>query len=167
LRVMAAAFLLALSAGDVRTLTNEVVEIPAKEWRYVEVSVKQVPVTVRCEFHVISGTGPARVELVNAEGLENWKQGRQETKGFAASGKDAGFNHVVSVPDEYAVLVDNPEREPLTVRLRVALDSSERGRPQAKYLTPERRLAVILISATVFFAMAGYSAKKLLSVIRS
>ncbi|HLM98758.1 MAG TPA: hypothetical protein VK335_05730 [Bryobacteraceae bacterium] len=163
---MNAAVLLALFAPESQTLTDEVFQIPAKEWRYVDVAVKHVPVTVDCEFHVTSSTGAVRVELVNAEGLNDWKQGHRDTKDSGAFRGQASFSRMISVPDDYAVVVENSGRSPATVRLRVSLDASGRGLPQARYLSPQKRLVVIAISATVFLAIVSYSAKKLLTVMR-
>ncbi len=162
---MSAAVLLALVAPGLQTLTDEVFQIPAKEWRYVAVTVKQVPVTVDCDFRVISGAGAVRAALVNADGLDDWKQGNRSAA--SAPAPRGGFSRTVSVPDEYAVIVENSGGGDASIRLRVLLDSSGRGQPQAKYLSPERRLAVIAISATVFFAIVSYSAKKLLGAMRS
>lgn len=166
MRALNAAVLLALFAPESQTLTDEVFQIPAREWRYVEMILKQVPVTVDCDFSVLSGTGAVRVALVNSEGLDALKQANREAMGSGAFTRQASFSRAVSVPDEYAVVVENSGRGPASVRLRVSLDYSERGRPQARYLSPQRRLAVIAISATVFLAIVGYSAKKLLTVIR-
>jgi len=163
---MNAALLLALFAPAPQTLTDEVFQIPAKEWRYVDVAVKQVPATVRCEFRVISGKGTVRVELVNAEGLDDWKQGHGETKGVGAYGTAAGFSHVIRVPDDYAVVIDNGGRDTAGVRLRVLLDTAESDQPRPMYVSSERRFAVIAISAVVFLAIVTYSAKKLLTVMR-
>jgi hypothetical protein len=161
---MSAAVLLVLVAPGSQTLTDEVFQIPAKEWRYVAVTVKQVPATVECNFHVISGAGAVRVALVNADGLDDWKQGDRSAAGGPA--QQGGFSRTVSVPDEYAVIIENSGRGDTSVRLRVSLDSSGRGQPPAKYLSPQRRLVVIAISATVFFAIVSYSAKKLLGAMR-
>ena len=163
---MNAAILVALFAPDLQMVANEVFQIPAKEWRYVDVPVKQVPVAVRCEFQVLSGNGAVRAELVNADGLEEWKQGHQDAKASGILGAKASFSRVVTAPDSYAVIVENRGREPLSVRLYVSLDSSERARPQARYLSLERRVTVIGISAIVFLSMVSYSAKKLLSAMR-
>jgi hypothetical protein len=163
---MNAAVLLALFAPESQKLTDEIFQIPAKEWRYVDVAVKQVPITVECEFHVISGTGAVRVDLVNADGLNDWKQGHRDAQYSAAFAGHASFSRLIGVPDEYAVVVENTGRSAATVRLRVSLDASGRGLPEAKYLSPPKRLAVIAISATVFLAIVSYSAKKLLTVMR-
>lgn len=164
---MSAVFALALLAPESQTITDEVFQIPAKEWRYVAVGVKQVPVTVQCDFGVISGSGEVRVALVNADGLDDWKQGSRDAASAGKPARQGGFSRVVSVPDEYAVIVENGGRGQASVRLRVSLDFSGRGQPQARYLSPQRRLAVIAISATVFFAIVSYSAKKLLGAIRN
>jgi len=163
---MNAALLVALFAPAPQTLTDEVFQIPAKQWRYVDVAVKQVPATVRCEFRVISGKSMVRVELVNADGLEDWRQGHRETKGAGAFGSAASFSHVIRVPDDYAVVIDNSGREPAGVRLSVLLDTVESDQPPPMYASPERRLAVIAISAVVFLGIVTYSAKKLLTVMR-
>lgn len=165
MRALNAAVLLALFAPQSQTLTEEVFQIPAREWRYVEMVLKQVPVTVDCDFSVLSGTGAVRVALVNSEGLDALKQGNRDAMGSGAFTRQAAFSRVVSVPDEYAVVVENSGHGPASVRLRVSLDYSERG-PQARYLSPQRRLAVIAISATVFLAIVAYSAKRLLTEIR-
>jgi hypothetical protein len=72
----------------------------------------------------------------------------------------------VSNPDEYAVVVENGGVGPVSVMLRVTLDFSERGLPQARYISPERRLSVIGISLTAFLVVVIYSARKLLAATR-
>jgi hypothetical protein len=65
------------------------------------------------------------------------------------------------------VVLENGSAGSTSVKLRVTLDFSERGRPQARYLSRERRLAVIAISLSVFFGIVFYSAKKLLGAMRN
>jgi hypothetical protein len=161
------AALLLLFAPGSQTLTDEVFQIPAREWRYAAMALKQVPVTVDCEFSVMSSTGAVRVVLVNGDGLEELKQGDRDTLGAGHFARQGAFSRVVSVPDEYAVVVENGGRGPVSVRLRSSLDFSGRGQPQARYLSPARRLAVIAISTTVFLAIVSYSARKLLAALRN
>jgi hypothetical protein len=53
------------------------------------------------------------------------------------------------------------------VRLRVSLDFSPRRLgPEVTRLSPERQLAVIVISFAVFFGIVAYSGRKLLRAIR-
>lgn len=163
----AAALLLLFFASEQQTLLDEVVEVPPAEWRYVPVVLKQPPVTIEYAFHVISGEGQVRVVLVNQEGLDAVRQGDSDPLASGPFQKQGSFSRLISVPDEYAVVIDNKGSGRASVRLRISLDFSERGRPQARYLSPERRWAVIGISASVFLAIAFYSARKLLGAMRS
>jgi len=162
----AAALLMLLFASDSQTLLDEVIDIPATDYRYAEVVLNQPPVTIQYEFHVISGDGAVRAVLVNEEGLDDVKKGDRDPLGSGVFQKQASFSRLISVPDKYAVVIENGGHGRTRVRLRVSLDFSERGRPQARYLSPQRRLAVILISASVFLAIVLYSARKLLGVLR-
>jgi hypothetical protein len=163
--MMAAALLLWFASGP-QVLLDEVFEVPASEWRYVPVVLKQPPVTVDADFRVISGDGAVRVTLVNREGLDHLRQGDLEPLRSVPFQQQGKFSRLVSVPDEYAVVLENHGHGPATARLRVSLDFSVRGLPQARTLSPERRFAVIVISSTVFLAIVLYSARKLLGVMR-
>jgi len=161
----AALLLLWLAAGS-QVLLDEVFHVPAGEWRYVPVILKQPPVTVDCDFRVISGNGAVRVVLVNQDGLDTLRGGDREPLGAGAFAQQGQFSRLVNLPDEYAVVLENGGRGQVDVRLRVSLDFSARGRPRAQVLSPERRFAVIVISATVFLGIVFYSARKLLGVMR-
>jgi hypothetical protein len=164
---MSAAALLFLFAYNSQTLLDEVFQVPAKEWRYVSATLKQVPVAVEYDFQVISGTGEVRAALVNREGLDDLKGGDREPLGSGPFAQQGKFSRVVNAPDEYAVVLENSGRGPASVRLRVSLDFSESARQRAKYLSPQRRFAVIVISATVFLGIVSYSARKLLGATRT
>jgi hypothetical protein len=162
----AAALLLLFFASEQQTLLDEVFQVPPAEWRYVPLTLKQPPVTVNYEFHVISGGGPVRVVLVNQEGLDALRHGDRDPLRSGPFQKQGAFSRLISVPDEYAVVVENRGPGGAGVRLRISLDFSEQGRPQARYLSPGRRWAVIGISASVFLAIVFYSARKLRGVLR-
>ena len=49
------AWILLLAASTSVDLVNEVYQIPASEWRYVELSLNQQPALVRAEFRVEDG----------------------------------------------------------------------------------------------------------------
>jgi hypothetical protein len=164
---MSALALLLLLASGSQVLLDEVFQVPAGEWRYVPLVLKQPPVTVECDFRVLSGDSVVRVALVNRDGLENLRQGDRQPLHSGAFRQQGRLSRLVSLPDEYAVVLENGGRGPAGVRLRVSLNFSERGRPQARYLSPQRRLTVILISVTIFMSIIIYSARKLLGAIRS
>jgi hypothetical protein len=162
---MSPALLLLLFAVDSQTLMDEVVEVPPSDWRYAQVVLKQLPVTIEYEFQVISGDGAIRAALVNQEGLEDVKKGDREPLGSGAFQKQGSFSRLIGVPDEYAVVIENRGPGRASVRLRVSLDFSDR-RVQVRYLSPERRRAVVGISASVFLAIVLISARKLLGAMR-
>ena len=162
----AAALLVLWLAAGLQVLLDEVFHVPAGEWRYVPVILKQPPVTVDCGFRVISGNGAVRVVLVNRDGLDTLRGGDREPLGSGTFTQQGQFSRLVNLPDEYAVVLENGGRGQVDVRLRVSLDFSARGRPRAQVLSPERRFAVIVISATVFLGIVFYSARKLLGVMR-
>jgi hypothetical protein len=160
---------LLLAATAQIELFDDVVPIPAGEWRYVDVMLNQQTATVDCTFQVISGGSVVRAGLLNREELLRMKggQGREFLK-ITPAGKDGRFRHPVRVPGQYAVVADNREgREPARVRLRVSLDFSHRSPTQAQYLPAHRQMAVILISLAVFFAIVTFSARRLFRAIRS
>ena len=162
---MSPALLLLLFAVDSQTLMDEAVEVPPNDWRYAQVMLKQLPVTIEYEFHVISGDGAIRAALVNQEGLEDLKKGDREPLGSGAFEREGSFSHLIGVPDEYAVVIENRGPGRASVRLRVSLDFSDR-RLQVRYLSSQRRWAVIGISASVFLAIVLISARKLLGAMR-
>ena len=159
---MSAAALLLFLAVSSQELVDEVYQLPAGEWRYVLVTLNQPPTMVEATFRVISGNSTARVTLVNREGLDQLKQGDREPLGRQKFQREGGFSRLVTVPDQYAVVLENGSAGPVAVRFRVSIDFSARGVPRVGYLSAERRLAVIVISATVFLGIVIYSARKLL-----
>jgi hypothetical protein len=162
---MSPALLLLFFAADSQTLMDEVVEVPPSDWRYAPVVLKQLPVTIEYGFQLISGDGAIRAALVNQEGLEDVKKGDREPLGSGAFQKQGSFSRLIGVPDEYAVVIENRGPGRASVRLRVSLDFSDR-RVQVRYLSPERRRAVVGISASVFLAIVLISARKLLGAMR-
>jgi hypothetical protein len=163
---MGAAALALLLTLDARTVTDEVFEVPAREWRYVTLTIEQVPVTVNCDFGVISGPGAVRVALVNGDGLDDLKEGKREPLGSGALARQGTFRRTVRVPDDYFVVLENSGPSPVRVRLRSTLDFSGRGQPQARTLSTQKRLVVIAISAFVFLGIVSYSARKLSAAMR-
>jgi len=163
---MSAAALLLFLAVSSQELVDEVYQLPAGEWRYVQVTLNQPPTTVETSFRVISGNSTARVTLVNREGLAQLKKGDREPLGQQKFQRGGGFSRVVTVPDEYAVVLENGTGGPAAVRFRVSIDFAARGGPRVGYLSAERRLAVIVISAMVFLGIVIFSARKLLRAVQ-
>ena len=158
-------WLLAASPQSMRqTLMDEVYSIPAADWRYVPVVLKQPPVTLECEFQVLSAGAAVRVGIVNAQGLAAMRQGRRHdtlaTTPFEKSGR---LSYEVLEPDEYAVIVDNSldGRGAAQVQLHVALDFQGRQQPQVRLLSPARRIVVVAISLVIFLGIVTFAGKRL------
>jgi hypothetical protein len=149
-------------------LVDEVYTIPPAEWRYVQVELQQTPVRVLSEFQVLSSGDQVRVALLSQADLERLRG--DEAHGFLAAtppGNRGSFGYQLAAPGHYAVVVDNRARNtPVRVHLRVALDFSGQEQVGVRYLSPQRRLAVILISFAVFFGIVTWSARKLLRSMR-
>ena len=73
------------------------------------------------------------------------------------------FSQYIQEPGEYAVVVENPGKGPVAVRLTVAMSF---GQPVSRYLPRSRRLTVILVSFALFFAIVTFSARALLRAMK-
>ena len=149
-----------LLAATSRLVLDDTIEIPRAEWRYVDIEAKEPMAVVTCEYQVVSENSPVRVVWIPRANLETYRAGRRENI-LAASpfGMDGRLRHVAPDPGDYAMVLENQpgSRAGAKVKVRVWIESAV----SPTELTPRRRLAVILISAIVFFAMVSFSAFKL------
>lgn len=164
----ALACLLLLAVSPRVELVDEVFQIPANEWRYVELGLRQRPAFVDADYEVRSGPPEVRLALVREAELERMR--RDRAHGVIAAtrpGSSGNIRYAVRRPDEYAIVVDNRDSgEAAGVHLRIWLDFGGRGGPEVTTLPPRRQLVVILVSFAVFFAIVTWSANRLLGVIR-
>jgi len=165
---MALLTLLLLLAGSRVELVDEIYTIPPAKWRFVPVELKQMPVAVHCSFQVVGSNATVRVALLSNEDLE--RLNADQPHGFLAASQPAStgsLSYQLQRAGAYAVVVDNRALDtPVRVHLRVWVDFTRGGVPPVGTLSPERRLAVILISFAVFFAIVTWSARKLLQATR-
>jgi hypothetical protein len=161
--------LILVAAATRLELVDEVLRIPAGDWRYVELGLKQQAAFVAADFEVQSGSQPVKIELMRHEDLDRLRSDRPNgviaATALAASGR---LLYRVRVPGDYVVVIDNRNangREAIA-RLRVVLDFGARPGPQVTRLSPQRQFTVILISFAVFFGIVTYSARRLLRGIR-
>jgi hypothetical protein len=152
---------------------NEVVRIPAGDWRYVEVGLKQRPALVSADYAVEPGSGEVRLALVERDQLDRLP-GRpgdgalpDGALAITAAGHSGRLRYRVRVRGEYAVVIDNRlGTGAAAAHLRVSLDFGGRPAPEVTRLSPARQLTVIVITFAVFFAIVSYSARRLLQGIR-
>ena len=148
-------------------LVDEVYRVPANEWRYVEVSLRQQPALLSAELDWQAGSRDVRAALLRREDLDRLRQDHPYGVLAATSpGPSGRFHYYVRDPGDYAVVLDNRDSDrPATVRLRVWLDFA--GPPgYGQTLSPQRRLGVILVSFALFFGIVTWSARRLLQNVR-
>jgi hypothetical protein len=156
--------LILLAASTQVELVNEVIPVPARDWRYVEVALKQRPARVVADYTTGAASPDVRLELVRREDVEGFPD-RMSGGVIAGNGQAAasgGLHSQTPLSGEFALIIDNRLGvQPASVHLRVALDFTV-----VTGLTPARRLLVVVISFAVFFGIVTYSARRILRAIR-
>ena len=156
---MIAALVLWLSAAPLIELVNQDFEIPGREWRYVELTASPPGALLACDFE--SAGSPVRVAFIGREELDAWRNGRGRPSLAATPYAMHGRLRLEVHDPDVDVAIDNPGPQPARVHLRVL-----RREPYIRYLSRQRKLAVILISFGIFFAIVTFSARKLLRGMR-
>jgi hypothetical protein len=159
---MKLAALLLLLAAEPAVLRDEVTVLPAGQWRYDSFLLKdQIPATIDCTY-VVAAPGRVSVALMTRENLHSMLHGGEyETLAEAHGGR---LTREMTAPGEFAIVVKNEEKtREARVALRVTLDFSGRA---ARYLSPTRKLTVMVLSFFGFLAIVTLSARKLLIAMR-
>lgn len=154
---------LLLAASSVN-LVDETYRIPANEWRYVEVSLKQRPALLSASLEAQGGSDEVRVALLRREDLERLRGDRAHGVLAATGPGDSGrLEYYLRGPGNYDVVIDNRSGDaPATVHLRVWLDFGWIPGPAVTLLSPRRQFTVIAISFAVFFGIVSWSARRLM-----
>jgi hypothetical protein len=156
-----------LAAPTSVELVDEVYQIPANQWRYVDLTLKQQPARVSATFQVLTGSGQARIALISSQDLERLRGGQPHgvlaVTPLASSGN---LSYYVHVPDDYAIVVDNHAAKPSAVHLRISLEFGGSPGPPVTRLSPTRQLTVVLISFAVFFGIVTFSARRLWRAVK-
>lgn len=166
--MIALAWLALLAASTSVDLVDEVYHIPAAEWKYVEINLRQQPAVVNAEYKVISG-GQARIALMTLADLEHFRNDLAHGVLAVTQVANSGSLHFrVRQPSDYVLVVDNraDTKHAASVHLRVGLDFGAPAGPTITTISRERQLSVILLSFLFFFTVVTYSARKLLKAAR-
>ncbi len=160
---MMLSLLLLVAAATRLNLVDQVFEIPAADWRYVELHIQEQPVTVTCYFD----TGPpveVSLAFLERSSLNAFRQGLPAEIAAVARGSYGSLRHGVRSPGKYVVLVDNrsDSRRAARVHVRVGLDFSGHAGPHVRTLSPRRRSAVVVLSFAVFFGIVIGAGRMLL-----
>ena len=166
--MIALALLFLVASSHSVDLVDEPYQIPANEWRYVEVSLKQQPALVSADFRVKSGSRNVRLALLHREDLQRLREDRPH--GWLAetpTGDSGRLRYRVRYPGDYALIVDNRDGDsPARIDLKVSLIFGAGHAPEVTQLSPGRQLAVILVSFAAFFGIVMWSARRLLRNIK-
>jgi hypothetical protein len=147
-------------------LVDEVYQIPASEWRYVELGLKQRPAMVSARYEVTAGPPNIRLALLRREDLEKLRTGAPHSVMDVTPESGGGsLNYQIPQAGDYVVVIDNQARAPASVRIQIWLDFARRG-ALVTQLSPSRQLAVVAISFAVFFGIVTFSARRLLKIVR-
>ncbi len=157
--------LLALLSATTRleVIPSQTIEVPARNWGQFEIDLQQRPALVEASFAVESGSQRVRMALLRRDELQRLREedsaGALALTDAAPSGK---LRYRVREPGDYVMVLDNrSEDRPATVRLSVWLDFATPAEPGVAELSSGRRLAVVLASCAVFFAVVTFSARRL------
>jgi hypothetical protein len=144
-------------------LVDEVFEIPAADWRYTDVVLRQQLARVRGSFEVRSGS-TVRLWLVDRTDIDSFRKHRGfQPLAVTTGGSKGSFDVFVSHPGEYAIIVDNRNGlDAAAVLLKVELNFLPAGARTVRYAEPGRQIAIIGVSFAFFFAIVFYSARRLL-----
>jgi hypothetical protein len=147
-------------------LADEVYQIPASEWRYVELALKQQPALVTAQYDVTAGAPKLRLALLQRGDLEKLREGAPHSvMEVTSEGGHGTLEYAVRERGDYVLVIDNQSRAPTSVHIRIWLDFASRG-PVVTQLTPQRQLTVIAISFAVFVGIVTFSARRLLRTMR-
>lgn len=159
---------LALAFASAEEFVDQVYTIPADEWRYVDLGIGQRPALVEAEYEVRAGSDQIRLAVMRRDDLEHLREGLAYGVVEATEpGRSGKLACQVRPPGGYVVVVDNrmSDGRAAVVRLRIWLDFPPGG-AVPEQLSPQRRLAVILVSFAAFFAIVTWSGRKLLPPVR-
>jgi len=146
-------------------LTDDVYQLPAGEWRWVRFEIGRRPATADCRFETVGG-GEVRAELVSRAELELVRKHKpHDVLAVTDPGGAGSFSHYIQESGQYAVIIENTGTHPAAVHLTIAL-SFGGAKPLSRYLSPQRRLTVILVSFAMFFAIVTFSARALLRAMK-
>lgn len=161
----ALAMFVLLAASTSVELVDEIYRIPAAEWKYVEVNLRQNPALVTASFQVEAGSDKVRLALMNHADLERLREGLPHgVLAVTEAGKSGGLNFRVGEPGDYVLIVDNRsgKTQHAAVHLRIALDFARSSVPIVTRLGRQRQMTVVVLAFAFFFGVVTYSARKLL-----
>ena len=161
--MFAFAWIFLLAASSSVDFVDEVYQIPAKHWNFIDLApLKERPARVLARYKSQSASNQVRLVMMGRADLDRLFKGERHQELFATPPAASGsLAHDISRPGDYAIVIDNQSAEPVSVHIRVQLNT-----PRVITLSPRRQLTVIVLSCAFFFGIVTFSARRLLRVIR-
>ncbi len=143
-------------------------QLAAGDFRWMRIQVRQTPAEVDCHFEVVAGDPSVHVELLPMSEFRLFDRGLDhDTLAATPESRSGDFRRMIDSSGQYAVVVVNGKHAPpATVTLQVRTSVNPPVKDVARMLSPQRRLAVILISFGFFFVSVTWSARALIRGMR-
>jgi len=154
--------LLLFAAATSVELADEVYHIPPRNWRYMELGLRQQPALVNARFEVDEGPARVRLALMTRDELERLRAGASHGLiSLTPAGATGRLFTDLTQAGDYVLVVENRGAAEAVVHLRVLLDFSGQHALSVTQISPQRRAVVVGISLAVFCGIAAYSARRL------
>jgi hypothetical protein len=164
---LALALLAAAAPPERLLLMDDTFEVPAADWRSLDLELRQRPAVIDCRFAVRHGGSGVRVALLRLEDLDRLRAGKSHRVLASSSFEQGGKLHVAVPPGRYSLLLDNrlEGRGPAQVWVQASLVFAT-GPPIAAVLSPQRRAVVVALSLIFFIAVALFAGRKLKQALK-
>jgi hypothetical protein len=157
------AFLPIAAAGS--DFIDDIHQVPAGDWKYVEVPLHNRPAHISAAYEVLSGSNRVRMELMLRDDLQ-FMDSDPGSILATPEGHRGFFTDPVRREGDYVIVLDNRQGlRSSTVRLHVSLDFNGNGSDVGR-LTPRRQLTVITVSCVAFLGIVSFSARRLRKAMR-
>ena len=154
--------LVLLAASTSVELADELYRIPPRNWRYMELGLKQRPALVDARFEVDEGPAGVRLDLMTSDDLERFRAGAAHgLLSVTPAGAAGRLYFDLRQAGDYVLVVENRGPSQAVVHLRVDLDFSGRHDMAVTQITPLRRAVVVAVSLALFAAIVAYSARRM------
>lgn len=132
--------------------------------RYIQFTVTRIPVLVDGRFRVLEGAPTVHMEIMADSEYRRFNRGRDyDTLASSSNAREGEIRRMVDERGRFDVVLMNDRGAPAAmVDLEVHTDVDPSEDSVARVLSPGRRLAVILISFALFFAIVTWAAWRLL-----
>ena len=159
---MIALFLFLLLAPARVPVVDQVYEVPANDWRFVQPQLPRKAAYIHAHYDVQGGSHSVALSMMPREDLERLFRGKPHDSVAGTPEGDGGdLNFEMRELDDYCFVMLNHGSGSTLVHLRIWLEF-----PGVTQLSPQRQITVVIISFAVFFAIAGFSARRLLRAVR-